>query len=71
MASERGIYALTRREGGESRTFYGQFHVLFKKQAGVWQILMDYDSDEGGSIGETQFLEAHPIDDLEPFLKEE
>lgn len=32
---------------------------------------MDYDSDEGGSIGETQFLEAHPIDDLEPFLKEE
>ncbi|MEL6811561.1 MAG: nuclear transport factor 2 family protein [Bacteroidota bacterium] len=70
VASERGIYQLVRTNAsGKEQTFYGQFHVLFKKENGAWKIVMDYDSNEGNTIGEEEFLKAHSMEEFEPFLK--
>jgi|GEM_PF-1268240 len=69
-ASERGIYKLTRTTNGEEQSFYGEFHVLFKKKGGKWKIIMDYDNNNGGTVGEQEFLDAYDIDDFKPFLEE-
>ncbi|WP_412560315.1 YybH family protein [Winogradskyella sp. MIT101101] len=67
-ASERGIYKLTRNKGTENeQSYYGQFHVLFKKIDGEWKITLDYDSSEGGTTGEDDFNKAFAIDDFEKF----
>lgn len=69
-ASERGVYKLTRNKGTEKeQSYYGQFHVIFKKSDGIWKITMDYDSSESGTIGEDDFEKAFPIDSLEEFVK--
>ncbi len=70
-ASERGIYKLTRNKGqNNEKSYYVKFHVLFIKEEGAWKILMDYDSTEGDTIGETDFLKAYAIDDLKAFITE-
>ena len=70
IASERGIYRLIRNKGkDEEQTYYGQFHVLFKKYNGTWKILMDYDSTEGNTIGKEDYEKAYAIEDFDPFLK--
>jgi ketosteroid isomerase-like protein len=46
---------------GEARASYGQFHVALRKENGVWKILVDSDSDNGGSITEEMFVSADPI----------
>lgn len=70
VASERGIYKLTRIKNEENiQHHYGQFHVLFAKENGTWKIIMDYDSTEGNSIGEKEYLNAHGVDELDPFIK--
>lgn len=69
-ASERGIYQLIRNKGqANEQTYYGQFHVLFTKEEMGWKILMDYDSDENGTIGEEEFLKASAITDFDKFTK--
>ncbi|RIA09164.1 uncharacterized protein DUF4440 [Flavobacteriaceae bacterium MAR_2010_72] len=70
VASERGIYKLVRIANGASQTYYGQFHVLFKKVDEKWLIIMDYDSTEGDTIGEDDFIKAHAIDDFDSFVKQ-
>lgn len=71
IASERGIYQLIRNKDQDSeQTYYGQFHVLFKKENGEWKILMDYDSTEDNTIGEDDFNKAHAITDFESFIKQ-
>jgi hypothetical protein len=42
--------------------YYGRFHVVLRKENGVWKILVDMDSNEGGTIGEAQFLAAKPME---------
>ena len=70
IASERGIYRLIRTDQkGDQQSYYGQFHVLFKKENNSWKILMDYDSTEGNTIGESAYLKAHAIDDLDRFIE--
>ena len=55
VASERGIYQLIRnKDRPAEQAYYGQFHVVFKKEAGTWKIIMDYDSNPDNSIGEEQ-----------------
>ena len=67
-ASERGIYKLIRNKGKKNeKAYYGQFHVIFVKENNKWKILMDYDSNEGNTIGEEEFLKAHTIDNFEEF----
>lgn len=63
-ASERGIYEFTATAaGGDVRRFYGQFHVIARRESGRWKIAVDYDSSENGTIGAERFSAAHAIDD--------
>ncbi|HEV8508005.1 MAG TPA: nuclear transport factor 2 family protein [Chitinophagaceae bacterium] len=47
-AFEVGYYKSTSTNAttGEKRTGYGKFHVLLRKENGVWKILMDADANE-------------------------
>lgn len=47
---------------GKSGAGYGRFHVIHRKENGTWKILVDMDSSEGRTIGETQFLAANPME---------
>ncbi len=71
VPSERGIYRLIRNKNKtDEQTFFGQFHVIFKKENGEWKILMDYDSTESNTIGEDDFGRAHGINEFEKFITE-
>ena len=68
VGSERGIYKLVIDPNtNKERAYYGKFHVVLKKENEQWYILMDYDSDEGGTINDTNYLEAFAIDDLDKY----
>lgn len=45
---------------GEKRSGYGKFHVLLRKENGVWKILMDADANE--KTDEAIFLSAQPLE---------
>jgi ketosteroid isomerase-like protein len=45
---------------GEKRSGYGKFHVLLRKENGVWKILMDADANE--KTDEAVFLSAQPLE---------
>ncbi|MEO7990635.1 MAG: nuclear transport factor 2 family protein [Chryseolinea sp.] len=63
QAIEVGVYKTTSRNSkGESRSFYGRFHVALRKENGVWKILVDTDSSEGNTISEKDFLSAQSIE---------
>lgn len=47
---------------GKSGAGYGRFHVVLRKENDTWKILVDTDSNEGRTIGETQFLAAKPME---------
>jgi ketosteroid isomerase-like protein len=62
-AFEVGYYkSETIKPNGEKRTSYGQFHVALRKENGVWKILVDSDSSNGGTITEEMFAAASPIE---------
>ncbi|HET6768976.1 MAG TPA: nuclear transport factor 2 family protein [Chitinophagaceae bacterium] len=50
-AFEVGFYKTTstNSQTGEQRKNFGWFHVLLRKENGVWKILMDADTGEGAS----------------------
>jgi ketosteroid isomerase-like protein len=59
QAIEVGIYKTTYIEpGGLSKSYYGRFHVVLRKENNIWKILVDTDSSEANSISEKAFLEA-------------
>ncbi len=66
LASEKGVYKLTM---GNNPPYYGKFHVLLKKEKGYWKIFMDYDSNEGGTIGEDDYKKGSATTDLSRFVK--
>ena len=69
IASEKGIYKLIRIDGqGNKKAYYGQFLVIFKKENGMWRILVDYDSNENNAIGEKEYAKAHAINELDKFI---
>lgn len=69
IASERGIYKLTRTQNEQiENTYYGQFHVLFIKENNKWKILVDYDSSERNTIGEKDYIKASGIDEFDSFI---
>jgi ketosteroid isomerase-like protein len=45
---------------GEKRTGYGKFHVLLRKENGIWKILMDADAHE--NTNEAVFITARPME---------
>jgi len=62
QAIDVGIYKTTSiAPDGQRRSFYGRFHVVLRKESGIWKILVDTDSSEGGTIGEDDFAAAKPM----------
>ncbi len=61
-AFEVGYYKSTSTNivSGEKRTGYGKFHVLLRKENGVWKILMDADANE--KTDEVVFLSGKPME---------
>lgn len=58
---EVGYYKFTSvQPDGSKRNGYGKFHVLLRKEMGVWKILMDADASE--STTESIFLSGKPIE---------
>jgi ketosteroid isomerase-like protein len=47
---------------GQTQSFFGRFHVVLRKETGIWKILVDMDSTEGGTVGEKDFLAANPME---------
>jgi ketosteroid isomerase-like protein len=65
-ASERGVYRLSLTyPDADERLWYGKFHTITRKRGGVWRIVLDYDSDEGGTVTEETFDNGHDLDDFE------
>lgn len=65
LAVEVGIYKTTvQQKDGNSKSYYGKFHVVLRKENNVWKIVVDTDSSEGGTIGEKEFANAKPLDYL-------
>ena len=63
LAVEVGVYKTTMTQENQApRSFYGRFHVVLRKEQGVWKILVDTDSSEGNSITEQQFQAASPLE---------
>lgn len=58
-AYEIGIYKLTRQIGLKSNSYYGKFNVALKKVDGIWKIILDSDTNEKGTIGEEDFIDAN------------
>ena len=70
IASERGIYRLTINKGKlDEQSYYGQFHVIMKKENDIWKITMDYDATEFDTISKEDYDKAHAITNLEVFIK--
>jgi ketosteroid isomerase-like protein len=46
----------------ETQSLYGRFHVVLRKENGVWKILVDKDSSEGRSIDETDYVAAKAME---------
>jgi len=68
-ASEVGIFKVLSNVGtDDEKEFFGKFHVLLLNENGVWKILMDSDSSEGGTIGAEDFEKGFKMNDLDPFL---
>ncbi len=61
-AFEVGYYKTTTTNiaTGASRSGYGKFHVLLRKEGGVWKIAMDADAHE--NTDEAVFLTGKPIE---------
>jgi ketosteroid isomerase-like protein len=63
QAIDVGIYKTTSiNSKGESRSFYGRFHVVLRKENGTWKILVDTDSSENNTIDEEDFNAASSLE---------
>jgi ketosteroid isomerase-like protein len=62
QAVEVGVYKTSYLlSDGKTIDYYGRFHVVLRKENGVWKILVDTDSSENGTITEKDFLAANPM----------
>jgi ketosteroid isomerase-like protein len=67
-ACERGVYRVTITSPGTGeQAFHGRFHTVSRRSADRWQLLLDHDDDEGGTVGAGDFAAAHPIDSFKTF----
>ncbi|MFM9836855.1 MAG: hypothetical protein ACKVOQ_01250 [Cyclobacteriaceae bacterium] len=49
-------------QDGSKQDYFGRFHVVLRREKGVWKILVDMDSSEGDTIGEKEFLSATSLE---------
>jgi ketosteroid isomerase-like protein len=65
-SSERGVYRLSLTyPDADERLWYGRFHTVCRKRGGAWRIVVDYDSDEAGTVTEEAFDSGRELDDFE------
>ncbi|WGD34312.1 nuclear transport factor 2 family protein [Olleya sp. YS] len=70
VASERGIYKLMiNPNSADPQIYYGQFHVILKKENGEWKIVMDYDSTENNTIDSKAYNKAYGISETDKFTE--
>jgi ketosteroid isomerase-like protein len=63
QAIDVGIYKTTYiQPDGNTRSFFGRFHVVLRKENNAWKILVDTDSSEKNTISEKDFLAAAPME---------
>lgn len=63
QAIDVGVYKTTYiQSDGNTRSFFGRFHVVLRKENNVWKILVDTDSSEKNTISEKDFLAAAPME---------
>ncbi|MDU8887298.1 nuclear transport factor 2 family protein [Yeosuana sp. MJ-SS3] len=68
IASERGIYKLTRNPNSDiEKSYFGKFHVILKMESSSWKIMVDYDSSENNTINETSYNDAYVMYDFNKF----
>jgi ketosteroid isomerase-like protein len=59
QAVEVGVYRTSYpKPEGTTRSFYGRFHVVLRKEQGTWKILFDTDSSKNNTITEEDYLTA-------------
>lgn len=64
LAFHVGIYKTTYIfSDGRTQDYFGRFHVVLRKENGIWKILVDTDSTEGHMIEEKDFLAATPLEE--------
>ena len=51
LASERGIYRIEI----DGEVLYGRFHTFSRKDGGRWRMAVDYDSDDGATLGDADW----------------
>ena len=62
IAYETGILKIKMLDNnGQPATIYSMFHVLLKKENGIWKIVFDTDSAESSSTLEGQFSKADSL----------
>jgi ketosteroid isomerase-like protein len=62
-AIDVGVYKTSYlKPDGTSRSFYGRFHVVMRKEEGIWKILVDTDSSEKNTISEKEYLAASAME---------
>lgn len=63
QAIDVGIYKTTYiSPDGTTRSFFGRFHVVLRKEQGKWKILVDTDSSENNTISEKDFHAASAME---------
>ena len=63
QAIDIGIYKTTvTNKEGKTQSFYGRFHVVLRRENGVWKILVDTDSSENQTISEKDFSTASAME---------
>lgn len=64
VAFEVGYYKVTSKRGdADERVFYGKFHVVLKKEDGLWKLDMDSDTSNKGLFNETHFQSGKKMED--------
>ncbi len=70
LVSDRGIYrASYTNDKNEKKFFYGKFHVLLRLENNTWKILIDYDSDEKGTINQQSYDAAFSLSNYKKYWK--
>ena len=62
QAIELGVYKTTMTNSQGNRSSFGKFMVVLRRENGVWKILVDTDSSEGGTVSEKDFLAAKEME---------
>jgi ketosteroid isomerase-like protein len=65
LASESGVFELTvTRPDGDRRRMYGRFLTCSRRVEGRWRIVVDHDTDDGGTVDGDTYAAGRPLDEV-------